>query len=49
MNELQAVQIKQECDKFGSTSRIKNTCIYGGVSKGPQIRDLTNGVEIVIW
>ncbi len=24
-----AVQIKEECDKFGGTSGIKNTCIYG--------------------
>jgi len=43
-----AVQIKQEVDKFGSTSRIKNTCLYGGASKGPQIRDLERGVEVVI-
>lgn len=43
-----AVQIQQECAKFGSSSRIKNTCVYGGAPKGPQIRDLKNGVEIVI-
>ncbi|KAG2182233.1 hypothetical protein INT43_007160, partial [Umbelopsis isabellina] len=43
-----AVQIQQECTKFGKTSRIKNTCIYGGVSRGPQIRDLSRGVEICI-
>ncbi|CAL5219153.1 g933 [Coccomyxa viridis] len=43
-----AVQIQQECIKFGSSSRIKNTCVYGGAPKGPQIRDLRNGVEIVI-
>ncbi|KAI9282017.1 P-loop containing nucleoside triphosphate hydrolase protein [Umbelopsis sp. AD052] len=43
-----AVQIQQECTKFGKTSRIKNTCIYGGVSRGPQIRDLQRGVEICI-
>ena len=43
-----AVQIQQECAKFGSSSRIKNTCIYGGAPKGPQTRDLRNGVEIVI-
>ena len=23
-------------------------CIYGGAPKGPQVRDLRNGVEIVI-
>ncbi|KDQ59212.1 hypothetical protein JAAARDRAFT_656136 [Jaapia argillacea MUCL 33604] len=43
-----AVQIQQECSKFGSNSRIRNTAIYGGAPKGPQIRDLQRGVEIVI-
>ena len=43
-----AVQIQQECARFGSSSRIKSTCIYGGAPKGPQIADLRAGVEIVI-
>jgi len=43
-----AVQIQQECNKFGHSSRIKNTCCYGGAPRGPQARDLRNGVEIVI-
>ncbi|KAI7754799.1 hypothetical protein M8C21_018798 [Ambrosia artemisiifolia] len=43
-----AVQIQQEAGKFGSHSRIRSTCIYGGAPKGPQIRDLQGGVEIVI-
>ncbi|KAK1265310.1 DEAD-box ATP-dependent RNA helicase 20 [Acorus gramineus] len=43
-----AVQIQQEATKFGASSKIKNTCIYGGVPKGPQVRDLQRGVEIVI-
>lgn len=43
-----AVQIQQECLKFGANSRIRNTAIYGGAPKGPQIRDLSRGVEIVI-
>ncbi|KAL0954714.1 hypothetical protein HGRIS_003667 [Hohenbuehelia grisea] len=43
-----AVQIQQECTKFGSNSRIRNTAIYGGAPKGPQIRDLQRGVEVVI-
>ncbi|KAI7888525.1 YNL112Wp-like protein [Mucor mucedo] len=43
-----AVQIREECVKFGSTSRIKNTCLYGGTPRGPQIRDLSRGVEICI-
>jgi len=43
-----AMQTLGECQKFGSTSRIKFTCIYGGMPKGPQARELRNGVEIVI-
>lgn len=38
-----AVQIQQESTKFGASSKIKNTCIYGGAPKGPQIRDLQKG------
>jgi len=43
-----AVQIKEECDKFGQSSEIKNTVVYGGVPKRKQIGELQAGVEIVI-
>ena len=43
-----AVQIQQETAKFGTSSKIKHTCVYGGAPKGPQTRDLRSGVEIVI-
>ncbi|SMR45775.1 unnamed protein product [Zymoseptoria tritici ST99CH_1E4] len=43
-----AVQIQEEVSKFGKSSRIRNTCVYGGVPKGGQIRDLSRGVEVVI-
>ncbi|KAL2515269.1 DEAD-box ATP-dependent RNA helicase 30 [Forsythia ovata] len=43
-----AVQIQQEALKFGSRANVRSTCIYGGAPKGPQIRDLRRGVEIVI-
>ena len=43
-----AVQIQEECTKFGASSRIRNTCVYGGVPKGGQVRDLRRGSEIVI-
>lgn len=43
-----AVQIQQEISKFGKSSRIRNTCVYGGVPKGGQIRDLARGVEVCI-
>ncbi|CAL9111548.1 unnamed protein product [Musa acuminata var. zebrina] len=43
-----AVQIQEESLKFGLHSIVRSTCIYGGAPKGPQIRDLKKGVEIVI-
>jgi ATP-dependent RNA helicase DDX5/DBP2 len=43
-----AMQIQVECSKFGHSSKIKSLCVYGGVPRGPQIRDLQRGVEIVI-
>jgi ATP-dependent RNA helicase DDX5/DBP2 len=43
-----ALQIKQECDKFGKSSSIKNTCVYGGVPKREQVYDLRRGMEIVV-
>ncbi|KAH3682038.1 hypothetical protein WICPIJ_006996, partial [Wickerhamomyces pijperi] len=33
---------------FGRSSRIRNTCVYGGVPKGQQVRDLARGAEICI-
>jgi ATP-dependent RNA helicase DDX5/DBP2 len=42
------VQIKEECDKFGASSDIKNTVVYGGVPKFKQVSALKSGVEIVI-
>ena len=38
-----AVQIKEECVRFGTSSKIKCTCLYGGAPKGGQLRDLRNG------
>mmetsp|Transcript_23245 Transcript_23245/g.26481 ORF Transcript_23245/g.26481 Transcript_23245/m.26481 type:complete len:516 (+) Transcript_23245:125-1672(+) len=43
-----AVQIKEECDKFGASSEIKNTVVYGGVPKRTQVQTLRSGIEIVI-
>ncbi|KAJ2490590.1 ATP-dependent RNA helicase dbp2 [Coemansia sp. RSA 2050] len=43
-----AVQIQSECNNYGSSSRIRNTCVYGGTPRGPQIRDLKQGVEVCI-
>ena len=43
-----AQQIQEVASEFGRTSKVKNTCLFGGAPKGAQIRDLENGCEIVI-
>jgi ATP-dependent RNA helicase DDX5/DBP2 len=43
-----AQQIQQVAQDFGSSSYVRNTCIFGGAPKGPQARDLERGVEICI-
>lgn len=43
-----ANQIQEECRRFGSSSNIRNACLYGGVPKRQQIQDLRRGAEIVI-
>jgi superfamily II DNA/RNA helicase len=43
-----AVQIQNEANKFGHGCKIRSTCCYGGVSRGPQARDLSSGVDICI-
>lgn len=46
-----AQQIQTVARDFGvhnmNKAPIRNTCIFGGSPKGPQIRDLERGVEIV--
>merc|ERR1719219_2074966 len=43
-----AQQIQEVVIEFGKSSKIRNTCVFGGAPKGPQMRDLENGCEIVI-
>jgi ATP-dependent RNA helicase DDX5/DBP2 len=43
-----AVQIEVECVKFGASSNIKSTCLYGGVEKRKQTYSLQAGVEVVV-
>nr|CAD7589994.1 unnamed protein product [Timema genevievae] len=43
-----AQQIQTVANDFGSSSQIRNTCVFGGAPKGNQARDLEKGVEIVI-
>ncbi|XP_055602221.1 uncharacterized protein LOC129751011 [Uranotaenia lowii] len=43
-----AQQIQQVAIDFGQRVNANNTCVFGGAPKGPQIRDLERGAEIVI-
>jgi len=38
-----AQQVQQICNDFGTSSSIRNACVYGGSPKGPQLRDLERG------
>ncbi|KAA8548121.1 hypothetical protein F0562_004618 [Nyssa sinensis] len=43
-----ATQIQAEAVKFGKSSKINCTCLYGGAPKGPQLRELDRGADIVV-
>jgi len=43
-----AQQIQQVAVSFGTSTFVRNTCVFGGAPKGPQVDDLERGVEIVI-
>ncbi|VAH73205.1 unnamed protein product [Triticum turgidum subsp. durum] len=43
-----ASQIQDEAIKFGRSSRVSCTCLYGGAPKGPQLRELERGADIVV-
>ncbi|KAK1279522.1 DEAD-box ATP-dependent RNA helicase 40 [Acorus gramineus] len=43
-----ATQIQDEAIKFGQSSRISCACLYGGAPKGPQLREIERGVDIVV-
>ncbi|CAO2833208.1 unnamed protein product [Amaranthus hypochondriacus] len=43
-----ATQIQDEAVKFGRSSRISCTCLYGGAPKGPQLKELDRGADIVV-
>lgn len=38
-----AQQVALVATEFGSSSRIRHCCVYGGAPKGPQLRDLERG------
>jgi len=43
-----AQQVQQVASEYGALCHVRNTCVYGGASKGPQLRDIERGCEIVI-
>ena len=43
-----AEQIYQTAVDLGKNTRIRSVAIYGGVSKGPQVKALNRGAEIVV-
>jgi len=43
-----AVQIQEVADQYGRAASIKSICLYGGASKGHQIRGLEASPEIVV-
>ncbi|KAM1130182.1 hypothetical protein ACFX13_045701 [Malus domestica] len=43
-----ATQILDEAVKFGKSSRISCVCLYGGAPKGPQLRDIDRGADVVV-
>lgn len=43
-----ATQIQAVASEFGQSSKISTTAVYGGAPKGPQIRELEKGSEMVI-
>jgi superfamily II DNA/RNA helicase len=43
-----AQQVAQVASLFATTSHLRHVCVYGGAPKGPQIRDIERGAEIMI-
>lgn len=43
-----ALQVAEVAKEYCSIFGLRHTCLYGGASKGPQIRDLERGVHVVI-
>lgn len=43
-----ATQIQDEAIKFGRSSRLSCTCLYGGAPKGPQLEELRRGADLVV-
>jgi len=43
-----AIQIGENCTKYGKYASVNNTVIFGGVKQSAQTRALSNGVDILV-
>ena len=43
-----AVQIHEECVRFGVPCGVRTACVYGGVPKVPQIQELRKAPEVLV-
>ena len=43
-----AIQVQAVCHEYSALIQLRSTCIYGGSSKGNQIRELERGCDIVV-
>ena len=42
------MQIQDQCIRFGSSSKLKSACVYGGVDRRDQKNELLKGCDVVI-
>lgn len=43
-----SVQIEEEARKYAKAVGLSTVCLYGGVSKNPQMKELREGRDIII-
>jgi ATP-dependent RNA helicase RhlE len=43
-----AAQIAESFQTYGARTHVRQTVVFGGVGKAPQIRDLTRGVDVLV-
>ncbi len=43
-----AAQIRDEITNFAQHTKLRHTCIFGGVGQNPQVKALARGVEILV-
>jgi ATP-dependent RNA helicase RhlE len=43
-----AIQVRESFDRYGSFLNLRSTCIFGGVSEGPQKQAMARGVDILV-